>query len=338
VLASFDQIKVLRSTSEKAGPYGEITTGLTRIDLESGVTEYVFNDTEGSELYYYKYRFFNSDTLVEDTLSAAVRGTKDPSLDVLGVDELKTNYLFGLDLTNDEGEEYPDSLYAFFIKSAVEWLEHRLDIPIIRTEIPDERHDFYREDYDKYIWLRVEHAPVISVEEVKLILPGDQIVQVFEDDWIHIQRLSGQVQLVPGTGTAGSILLGAAGAWLPLIYAQNKFIPRAFQIKYTAGFGKAKSGSVSYSDPKLDRLPQVITELVGKVASFGPLNIAGDLLGGAGIASQSIGLDGYNQNFNTTSSSTSSGYGARLIQYNKEIKEQIPTLRRYYKGVGLSVV
>jgi hypothetical protein len=145
--------------------------------------------------------------------------------------------------------------------------------------------------------------------------------------------------MVPGVGSAGSILLGAGGAWLPFIYGANRFIPDAFRVTYTAGFGRRTSSTaVSPQDPDLDTVPDDIVDVVGKMASFGPLNIAGDLLGGAGIASQSIGLDGLNTSFSTTSSATNAGYGARLLQFSKELKEVIPILRKTYRGLGLTVV
>ncbi len=350
VLLSFDQIQIHRSTTGIDGAHVEITTAQTRIPLQSGVETYAFEDKEGSPDYSYRFRFFNSGTQDVGAFSDPKLGAPDPALEIISIDELKTNYLFGLDLTNDQGEPFPDSLFEFYIRSAVSWLEHRLDIPIKRTVIEEERHDYYREDYDKYIWLQLYRYPLISIEELRLVLPGEQVVQVFEKDWIHPQRDSGQVQLVPGTGTAGSILLGASAAWIPLIYGQNSFIPDAFRVKYTAGFGPIPPGSfgfpqgsnpasVSVPYPELDVVPPVIKELVGKLASYGPLNIAGDLLGGAGIASQSIGIDGLSQSFNTTSSSTSSGFGSRLIQYNREVKEQLPTLLNYYKrGPKLTVV
>lgn len=343
VLASYNQIQIFRSVSDAGGPYREITGPGTRITIESGITEYEYEDEAGSPEFWYKFRFFNSTTLANDVFSEPQAGELDPALEIISIDELKIYYLFGLDLTNDLGEPYPDSLYAFWIKNAVDWLERKLDIPILETVIEEERHDYYRDDYDNYIYIQLNRYPVRSIEEVKMVLPGEQVVQVFEKSWIHPERHSGQLQLVPGTGTAGSILLGASGAWIPFIYGNNKCIPDAFRVKYTAGFGKPPPGSwgfeagtnppsVSHPDPQLDKVPPIITELVGKVAAFGPLNIAGDLLGGAGIASQSIGIDGLSQSFNTTSSATSAGFGARLIQYNKEIKDQIPTLYRHYHG------
>jgi hypothetical protein len=336
VLESYNQIQIFRSVTDSGGPYKEITGPGTRITVEPCLTEYQYEDEAGSPDFWYKFRFFNALSLAVDVFSEPQPGELDPALSIISIEELKTYYLFGLDLTNDLGEEYPDSLFAFWIRNAVDWLERKLDIPILPVTIDEERHDYYRDDYDKYIYIQLNRYPLISVEEVKMVLPGEQVVQTFDQNWLHPERHSGQLQLVPGTGTAGSILLGASGAWLPLIYGNNRFIPDVFRVKYTAGFGRPPpsgcSTSISYSDPQLDKVPAIIGELVGKVAAFGPLNIAGDLLGGAGIASQSISIDGLSQNFNTTSSATSAGYGARLIQYNKEIKDQIPTLYRHFHG------
>jgi hypothetical protein len=342
VLVSFDQIQVHRSTSGEAGPYAELTAVSTRIDIVSGTTEYEYEDKEGSADYFYKFRFFNSTSLTADVFSEPQPGELDPALSIISIEQLKTFYLFGLDLTNDQGEPYPDSLYAFWIQNAVSWLERKLDIPILPVVIEEERHDYYKEDYNKFLYLQLVRYPVISIESTKLVLPGEQVVHDFSKDWIHPQRDSGQLQLIPGTGTSGTIVFGAR-SWFPTFYQSNRFIPDAFRVAYTAGFGKPPPGSygfaqgsepasVSHPDPQLDKVPDIIVELVGKVASFGPLNIAGDLLGGAGIASQSISIDGLSQSFNTTSSSTSAGFGARLIQYRQEIKDQIPTLHRYYHG------
>ena len=321
----YTHIKVYRSITESYGPYTEITDSSTRLILVDGTVAYSFDDATGEEFYWYKISYFNSGTSAESAMSEAMLGSGNSALDIISVAELKANYLFGLDLTNDSGDEYPDSLYEWSIRSAVSWIEHRLDIPLTTKYFSNERHDYYREDYSHYIWIPLDHYPVIEVSQVQMVLPGEQVVQTFDEDWIHLERESGQLQLVPGTGTAGSILMGASGAWLPLIYGNNKFIPGVFRVNYTAGFA-------------VGEVPPVLRDLVGKVSSFGPLNIAGDLLGGAGIASQSLSLDGLSQSFNTTSSATNSGYGSRILQYEREIKQIIPTLQRFYKGLRMVVV
>lgn len=322
-IETFNQIKVYRSVSGIEGAYVELTGSGTRIPLESATSIYEFVDTAGDAEYYYKVSYYQSASGLESSKSDAQKGEGDPALDIISVDELKVNYLFGLDMTNDAGVPYPDSLYEWFIKSAVSWVEIRLDLPIRPKSVVDERHDFYWEDYTKFIYLHLREYPVISVEEVKMVLPSEQVVQTFDPSWFNLRKESGILHIVPGTGSAGTILFGAGGAWLPFMRASNRFVPDVFRLKYTAGFANG--------------VPAIIKDLIGKVASFGPLNIAGDLLGGAGIASQSISIDGLSQSYNTTSSATNAGYGARLIQYKSEIKQVVPTLQRYYKGPRLAV-
>lgn len=325
VLATFDRIKVYRSISGESGPFVELTTSATRIPLVAGQTIYEFIDSTGDDTYYYTTSYFNSTSTLESSQSNPQLGEGNGALDLLSVEELKTNYLFGLDLTDDSGTPMPDSLFEHYIRTAISKLEHKLDMPLVPKVFTLEEYDFFKEDYDKYIWFEVDNFPIISIEDIRLVLPGEEVVQIFESDWFHSFDEAGQVQLVPGVGTSGSILLGASGAWLPFIYGNNRFIPRTFRISYTAGFLKGK-------------LPPIFKDVIAKMAAFGPLNIAGDLLGGAGIASQSLSIDGLSQSFNTTSSATNAGYGARLIQYGKELKEDYKMLLEFYKGIRLRVV
>lgn len=338
VIATYDQIQVHRSTDGSTGTYAEITTAKTRVVLVAGQTKYTFEDEEGSDEYWYKFRYYDSGTPADGPFSTAQRGAPDPALEVMSIAELKELYLFGLDLTDDAGTPYPDTVYAHGIKQAVSSLERHLDIKISRVVYSEERHDYFKDDYKEWMWMKLFHRPVISIESVTMVLPGETEVHDFDDDWIHIQRESGQLQLVPGIGSMGNIMLGASGLWVPMYRRMSKFVPDVFRVAYTAGFGVKRGDGVSPSSPDFDTVPADIKEVVGKLASFGPLNIAGDLLGGAGIASQSIGIDGLSQAFSTTSSATNAGYGARLIRYDREIKKALPMLREHFRGIGLAVV
>ena len=324
VMISFDMIQVFRSVNGLSGVYTEITAPGTRPRLETNKTQYEYIDKEGAVDYYYKYRYFNSVTNSFDTFSDAERGEPDPALNVISIQELKDIYLWGVDLTNDQGVPYPTSMYAWYIKAAVDWLEKKLDIPIIPRTYTDERHDFFKDDYNKYIWLKLTHSPVIAVNECKLVLPGEQVVKVFEKEWLHIQRFDGQLQMVPGTGTAGTILLGASGAWIPLIYGNNKFIPDAFRVNYECGFGRPSNpNGVTVQDPELDQIPSNIRHLVGMLSAIGPFNVAGDMIAGAGIASTSIGIDGLSQSVSTTACFTGDTMVLLSDVTAKAIKEMV---------------
>jgi len=324
VLAHFNRIKVYRADSID-GTYAEITTPASRIPIIQGTTVYLFDDSTGDPDYWYKTAYYHTDTLLESDLSDPRQG-EDFSIDslVMSVQDLKDIYLYGLDLTDDAGNPYPDVMFEWSINFALDWIEKELDIRVRPTEF-DERYDYYRRDFSSYMFLQLREFPVISVEEVALQWPAGEKVLTFPDDWISLRADEGQINIVPTAGNFESLMLTQGGSVLPLMAAGRDFVPDMIRVQYTAGYA-------------LGAVPMAIRELIGKKASFGPLNIAGDLLGGAGIASQSIGIDGLSQSYNTTSSATNAGYGARLLQYGKEIKEQLQTLRRYYKGIRMVAV
>jgi len=88
----------------------------------------------------------------------------------------------------------------------------------------------------------------------------------------------------------------------------------------------------------LDRLPADIKAAIGYKAALLPLDVAGDLIAGAGIASKSTSMDGLSQSVNTTSSSTNSGFGARVLQFEREMKALLPAIRARYTGPMIAAV
>jgi hypothetical protein len=85
-------------------------------------------------------------------------------------------------------------------------------------------------------------------------------------------------------------------------------------------------------------IPADLKHAIGLKAALLPLDVAGDLIVGAGIASTSIGADGLHQSVNSTSSATNSGYGARVLQFERELKALLPALRAKYKMMGFGAV
>jgi hypothetical protein len=235
------------------------------------------------------------------------------------VEFLKTNYMFGLDLTNDQGEEYPDSMFEFYIMAGLRWVERQIDIPLAPKVVTDERHDYIVKDYRQWVWLNLNEKPIISVESVKLEYPIGVSAFTFPADWVTFSKStpSSRIQIVPKTGALSQILITKAGNLFPMLQATVDYIPDAFTVNYTAGFPDGE-------------IPEDIVHLMAMFATIGPLNIAGDLLGGAGIASKSVSIPGIHQSFNTTSSATSAGYGSRILEYQKEIKQQLPLVKAYY--------
>jgi hypothetical protein len=322
----YDELMVLRSTTGKTGVYAEVTSASTRMALELDKRLYTYTDSAVDiDNNWYRVQFRNSGTGTTSAQCDPVQGNQDPALRVISVDELKNNYFFGLDMTDDNGQEFDDSLYEFYIKSAVSLAEVYLDVPIrIQKFVASdpERLDLFRQDYYKYIALQLDHFPVLSVEGIQLVLPVEQTVINFDPSWINVDKFSGQIHIIPGQGQAGVVALGVAGTWLPLVHRGTDFIPHVFRVEYTAGF---------------DDVPFALKEFVGKIAAIGPLSLAGDLILGAGIGAQQLSMDGLSQSISSTASATSAGYGARIRQYTQQIKEDRKILRQYYKGVMFQV-
>ena len=328
VLESYDQIKVYRSTAGEDGTYLEITDASTRITLEAGKTQYEYTDSVGSVDYWYSNSFFLSVApFTESSRSDPVQGESDPALSILSVEQLQTRYLWGVDTKDEDGNEIPYEAYAFYIRSAVSWVSRATDLPLepkIFTEAVPERLDFIRQDYYKYMRLQMDEYPIQSVESIKMVLPTEQEVISFDPSWWQIQDFSGQIEIIPGRGTMSVVTLGQTGAWLPVVYGWTDYVPQVFRIAYTAGFPN-------------NEVPAEIVDVVGKVASIGILNVAGDLVVGAGIASRTVALDGIMSRVDTTQSAQYAGYSARIYQYWREVHDTIPTLKAYYKGTPMVV-
>jgi hypothetical protein len=110
---------------------------------------------------------------------------------------------------------------------------------------------------------------------------------------------------------------------------QNKRFD-SFEIKLDQV--QAQDITVNWS---IDTLPSDIIRAIGLQASLLTLDVAGDLIVGAGIASLSTSLDGLSQNINTTASATNSGYGSRVLQFQKELKSLMATLKATYRAINI---
>jgi hypothetical protein len=83
-----------------------------------------------------------------------------------------------------------------------------------------------------------------------------------------------------------------------------------------------------------DTLPPDIVRAIALKASLLALNVAGDLIAGAGIAQASISADGLSQNIATTASATNAGYGARVLQFEREYEALLRTLKATYRALN----
>lgn len=314
----YNRLVLERSTDEGLS-WVEVTAPAQRPVLEATKTTYSVIDRRGSPDYLYRTRYLDSRSAELTEPSEEIIGAGLALLGLLTVQQFKSRYFFGIDITNDAGVPLEDGVFQHYIIAAIRTLEHELDIPILPTSFT-EAHDYYREDFNAFSLIQLDNYPVISVEAFQVRYPSGQAIVEYPAEWIRLDRVKGTLQIVPTAGTLSEFVIGQGGSYLPAIYSGMAYLPQLFHVEYTAGFGAGQ-------------VPRDIIDIIGKLAACGPFNIFGDLIAGAGIANLSLSLDGLSQSIGTTASATNAGYGSRIIQYLKEIKQALPNLRRYYKGI-----
>lgn len=241
------------------------------------------------------------------------------------VKDLKSRYLHGVDLKDDTGNDYDDKNLEFFIRSAQSWFQKEIPgLLLFPTNITGERHDYYINDYVAYNFIKMFKFPVQSVSALRMQFPLATQAITFDERWYRTESVAAQMQIVPTSGTFSNMLLSQGGNFLPLFYQGMQSVPAVWSIDYVAGFEK-------------DEIPQDIQDIIGLKASIMPLNIAGDLIAGAGIASKNISLDGLSQGIVTTASAENTGYTANVKQREKEIKSMLAELKNYYVGISMVV-
>jgi len=312
---------------EASDTLGGVYASIKEWDLIAGITFYDYTEEDlSSSTRFYRARYKKATDLSPYSDIVAAEYSKPEELH-LSPEELKTLYLFGADLTDDDGNPFPRRIYEHYLAAATDWLAKKLDIDLSPTEHVSEVQDHYARDYGRWGYFQLDRYPVIKLRKVLFKYPSMTDGVEISLDWTVLTEggASGVVQIVPGQGNIADVLL-IPGSLMPIWSGRTGRVPGVWRFDYRSGF-------------EIGALPADLKHAIGMMASIGVLNIAGDLVAGAGIATKSVSLPGLSQSIGTTSSATNSGYGARIIEYQKELKDLIPNLQRYYgKGTRLVVV
>lgn len=361
VLLEYDQIKIYRADSQD-GIYSEITTPSTRLVIVPEQTQYFFDDLTGLVTHWYKSSYYNSATVDESDMSPPLRGgISDQKVgysfgnyapppgewgDLLTPDDIRYTYLWGIDCTASDIAQtnFEDEQFRFFIREALGEFEKTLKIDIrkrVYKTNPDpalkqskywrEGVDYTDEDdpypYDPILWqnfgfMQLRHVPLLSIERAIMKNPVQgQMMDLIENNWLRIRKQFGQVSMFPKGGAPyGPFSTNV----LPWRLFGGRY-PDAFEFDYTTGFKSAEF------------VPDDLRGVIGKWAVIKALNSIGDGLL-AGFSSQSVSLDGLSESFSSTQSATSAYFGARILQYQKEIKDWLDDNRNKYAVVPLSFV
>lgn len=247
--------------------------------------------------------------------------------------ELLSLYLYGIDTKAKDGSLIKESDYEFYIRAAQDEVEKAWDIKMTRCVIEEER-DFARSDFEAFGFIDTIY-PVNDVISLSGYYGSQKMVE-YPKDWLSIRNVSRvvsssareiegvpdrKVNIVPGSSSYSPVLQsGIAVPFFGLRGASS--VPNYWTLMYCTGFKSPPADLVNF---------------IGKLASTNIFNLLGDLILGAGIASQSIGIDGLSQSITTTSSAENSGYSSRIKQYLSEIKAAAPKLKSYYVGIRAAI-
>jgi hypothetical protein len=239
------------------------------------------------------------------------------------LDGLKNTYLFGFKLEDYNGNPFPEDLIASYINSAIDYTEVLFDICLTPVEVKDEQHDYERSDYMNWGYIQLWKKPVREITRFTLMY-GTRPSFDIPLDWLKIDKSSGKVQMFPSAGNVSNLIISGTGA----IYGLHNFwdySPQMWSVDYKAGMEEGE-------------MPAFLKEFVYKKASIGVLQVYGDLILGAGIASQSLSIDGLSQSIGTTQSAMYGGCSARIDDYRKDMDSLIPVIRQKYQGMKMVVV
>ena len=317
---------------ELGDPVEDFSTQIT-----NGEEYYTFYFNAGKALSHYQkaYILIDSDTehwhFVIDfsrvTMKTPVEILDPITWEAMSVQSVRDKYLFGIDLSDTQGNPLPDSLFVHYINASIDYIANLLDITIGKTDFDNEAHDYIRNDYQNWGFIQLFHNPVREVKALRMVY-GDQTAMNVPLDWIKLNKLTGQITLFPNAGSASHMIIGQSGLFYGL-WNQWNYAPNMWEVDYVAG--------IDENDPSMPM--ELLQEAIYKRAAMGILNVWGDLIIGAGIANQSVSIDGVSQSIGTTQSAMFGGASARITEYAKDLKENLlPALRMKFGGLRVTVV
>lgn len=256
---------------------------------------------------------------------------------LISVDQLRALYLFGVRIQDNDGNNMPDSTYQAYIDNAVSWLEHHLDVSIIPETIIEPR-DYRANEYWDWGYFQLDNIPVANISKLEVVYLQDGLNQPdtvldIPLSWIRLDEHSGIVRLIPNTKFPASLQVDQFGLFFPELFRRHNMVPNLWRFTYQYGFEDGK-------------IPKAINMAIGLLAAIQALNIAGDLVIGAGIAGQSIGTDGLSESIQTTSSAENHAYSAKVKEYQRQLYGTVKDdpngllmiLREYYQGEIINIV
>lgn len=241
---------------------------------------------------------------------------------IMTPDDIRKNFMYGVPTTNYLGQTLTDDNIRFHIDSATDWLERELQISIRQRYWQQERHDYVSTDYFNFGTIRLFHVPVLQVTQYLVIYPDTGQTTAFPLDWVQMdaEGLTGEIQLVPGVGSANAFIIGMGNTLLPMIFKTSDYLPDLFKISYISGFPNNK-------------VPTNILQVIGKKTVIDILIQVSYALLGQGVVGQGLSIDGMSQNVQKLPFI----YLGQIQMLQKQIDAEVSTLRSFYSGLRMTV-
>jgi hypothetical protein len=240
-------------------------------------------------------------------------------------EELATRYFFGIPIKDPNGNIMTDENIAFYIKAATLSFEGLLNIKLTKQVI-EENLPYKLNEYQSWGFIPTSF-PIIEIGGLTGFLGNIEQVK-YPLTWLSIKRsndptaMHRMMYIVPTAGTPDHESITYSGISPHVGWFGQQQIPNYWTVRYCTSF---------------NILPEDILDAIGKLAAINIFHQLGDIILGAGIASQSLGIDGLSQSISTTSSATNAGYGARIGGYLTDLKQARIDLKNKYDGSALTV-
>jgi len=242
-------------------------------------------------------------------------------------DDMRYTYMWGIDFKATNGSMFSDEQVQFFIDAATKEMERLLNITIVKRRVKSEfsieqknlkkgvdyddeetPYDFSYRKIQRYGMIQTKQRPILNVTRCTLINKGqNDDVDLLPS--VVLDKKNGVLKFLKRpwkpndtwTGISDSISRYGAETWNPHLF---------YAVDYNAGFETS------------DDAPMDLRQAIGKMAAISLLNVIGDGLM-AGFSSSSLSMDGVSESFSSTQSATSAMYGARIMEYRKEMEDYI---------------
>jgi hypothetical protein len=234
--------------------------------------------------------------------------------------ELIEMYFFGTYPRTVDGENMSEETIRHYIQAAQQEIEKYLTLKF-KKQVINETVDFIGSDYRHWGYLKTTY-PVLHTDTLTGSLSNMRQIE-YPKEWLSARKsvndiYERNIYLVPAAGSARTTGVVYSGVMPQLGFLSVDFIPNYWKTRYVTGF---------------ERVPETIIKAVAQLAALPIFMILGDLILGAGIASQSISIDGLSQSISSTSSATNAGYGARVQELRNNLKDELPKLKDAYVGI-----